>query len=303
MRRALALAGILVVAGLLGRDWLGITDLPVAELRARYGQDARYVEVMGAQVRVRESGTGEPLLALHGFATSAETWDGWRPVLDGRYRMIAVDVPPFGITGPLPGRAMNTETLRAFMDELVPALGLTRFHLAGSSLGGYLAWNYARRHPDRVQKLVLIDSVGYPQYLPLAVQMMRAPLLGDMANYFAPRPIVAANVREVYGDPERVTEATIQRCQDMRRREDARPAVTQLLRSAFAFDTDGVKEVRVPTLILWGAKDRWIPPAHAASFHRDISGSQVIMYDDLGHIPMEESPARTGTDVARFLGS
>ena len=197
---------------------------------------------------------------------------------------------------------MNAETLQAFMDALVDKLGLTRFSLAGNSLGGYVAWNYARRHPEKVDKLVLIDSAGYLREPPFAVRMMQAPLLRDLSEHFSPRPIVAASIRDVYGHPELVTDALIQRYQDLLRREGSRPAVTELI-SSLKFDGSGVKEVRVPTLILWGAKDRWIPPAHAGLFHRDIAGSRLIVYSDLGHVPMEEDPTRTADDAARFLGS
>ncbi len=302
LRFAVVLVAILFVVGFIGRDWLGIPDLPVDVLKARYGQGARTLEVMGAPVRVKESGEGEPLLLLHGFASSADTWDGWRARLGGQYRVIAIDLPPFAITGPLPGQIMRAQTLQAFMDMLVRQLGLTRFSLAGSSLGGYVAWNYARRHPEKVDKLVLIDSAAYPHKPPFAVWAMRMPVMRDLSAHFTPRPIVAASIRDVYGHPERVTDALIRRYQDLLRREGSRPAVTELM-SSLRFDGLGVKEVRVPTLILWGAKDRWIPPADATLFHRDIPGSRVILYSDLGHVPMEEDPARTAADVARFLAN
>ena len=302
LRLAVVLVSILIGTGFLGREWLGIPDIPVEVLKSRYGQGARYIEVMGVPVRVKESGEGAPLLLLHGFASSADTWDGWRARLGARYRVIAIDLPPFAITGPLPGRAMNPETLGAFMDALVAGLGLTRFSLAGNSLGGYIAWEYARRHPEKVDKLVLVDSAGYPHALPFAVRMMQAPLLRDISEHFSPRPIVAVSIEDVYGHPELVTDALIQRYQDQLRREGSRPAVTELM-SSLKFDGAGVDEVRVPTLILWGAKDRWIPPAHAGLFHRDIPGSRVILYSDLGHVPMEEDPTRTADDAARFLGS
>ena len=82
--------------------------------------------------------------------------------------------------------------------------------------------------------------------------------------------------------------------------EGSRKAVSALM-SSLHFDPEGIRLLHVPTLILWGARDRWIPPADAERFHKDISGSQLIMYPELGHIPMEEDPERTAADVARFL--
>lgn len=295
-----AVVAALVLAVWLGRDWLGIPDVPVAVLKEKYGQDARYVEVLGTQARIKESGVGEPLLLLHGFGASADTWDGWQRELQDRYHVIAVDVAPFALTGPLPGRTMDAEALQDFMDALVDRLGLTQFHLAGNSLGGYIAWNYARRHPDKVRKLVLVDSAGYPMPSPLPVRLMQMPVLGEMTSHFSPYLLVADSLRQVYGDPSLLTREQVQRYHEMMRREGTRPAVVDLVR-AVKRDGKGITEVKVPTLILWGSRDTWIPPEHAALFQRDIEGSQLIMYEGLGHIPMEEDPVRTANDVRRFL--
>ncbi|MGH8493784.1 MAG: alpha/beta fold hydrolase [Moraxellaceae bacterium] len=296
-----AVIAVAVVAGLfVGRDYFGITDIPAAELREKYGADAYFVDVLGTQVRVKESGRGETLLLLHGFAASADTWDGWRARLSPHFRVIAVDMAPFAVTGPLPDRTMSPAELQNFMDALVQRLGLSQFYLGGNSLGGYVSWNYALRHPDQVKKLILVDSAGYPMPAPLPVTLMKTPVLRDITAHFSPRFIVAQSVRDVYGHPENVTDAQIQRYHDMMRREGARPAVSDLV-SRLDFNAAGITELKVPTLILWGDKDKWIPPEHAASFHRDIAGSQLIMYEGLGHIPMEEDPARTSLDAARFL--
>lgn len=291
---------VLAIVLVLGRNYLGITDIPAAELQAKYGEGARYVEVLGAPVRVKEAGTGETLLLLHGFAASSDTWDGWMARLSPHYHVIAVDVAPFGVTGPLPGRTMSTAELQNFMDALVEKLGLESFYLGGNSLGGYISWNYALRHPEKVKKLILVDSAGYPMEAPLPVKLMRTPVLRDITAHFSPYFIVQQSVRDVYGHPENVTAAQVQRYHDMMRREGSRPAVSDLV-SSLDFNPAGLKQLKVPTLILWGARDKWIPPAHAALFQRDIAGSQLIMYEELGHIPMEEDPARTSLDAERFL--
>lgn len=291
---------LLLLGGFAGRDYLGIPDIPAEVLKARYGQDARYVDVLDTQVRIKESGQGEPLLLLHGFASSADTWDGWRRQLGNRYHVIAVDVTPFAITGPMPGRPVNPAELQVFLDVLVEKLQLQQFYLAGNSLGGYLSWNYALRHPEKVKKLILIDSAGYPHDKPLPVKMMETPVLRDIAAHLSPWPIVAASVRDVYGHPEKVTDAQIHLYADMMRREGSRSAVSELM-SSLRFEPESIRFLRVPTLIMWGARDRWIPPAHAERFHSDIPGSQLIMYPELGHIPMEEDPERTAADAARFL--
>ena len=303
MKKLAWTAGVLVVitaALFLGRDYLGITDIPAAELKAKYGSNDLYIDVLGAQVRVKEAGSGEPLLLLHGFAASSDTWDGWMARLSPHYRVISVDIPPFGVTGPLPGRHMSPAELQVFMDALVEKLGLSQFYLAGNSLGGFISWNYALRHPEKVKKLVLVDAAGYPMEAPLPVKLMKAPVLRDITAHLSPYFIVRQSVLDVYGHPELVTDAQVQRYQDMMRREGSRPAVSDLM-AALVFDPEPIKGIQVPTLILWGARDKWIPVVHAENFHKDIAGSQLVIYDELGHVPMEEDPARTSLDVARFL--
>jgi len=296
-------AFIAVLLGIfLGRNYLGVTDIPVAELKAKYGQDSRYIEVLGTDVRIKESGRGEPLLLLHGFESSADTWDGWRGYLGKHYHVIAVDIPPFAITGPLSGRRMSPVELQNFMDALVATLGLKRFYLGGNSLGGYISWRYALRHPESVKKLVLVDSDGYPDSQPFSIRMMQMPIVRGITAHFSPYSLVASGVRSAYGNGADVTVMQIQRYHDMMRREDSRAAVADLV-SGLTFDGQGIKDLKMPTLILWGGKDRWISPSYAELFHRDIRGSQLVMFDELGHIPMEEDPARTALAVARFLQS
>lgn len=282
------------------KDFLGLGDIPAQTLKARYGQDAGFIEVLGTEVRIKESGQGEPLLLLHGFSASADTWDGWRAQLSDKFRVIAIDVPPFAITGPLPHAKTTPKAVVHFIHAVTEKLGLSHFHLAGNSLGGYLAWNYALHYPTRVKKLILIDSVGYNHKAPLPVKLLRARGLRHFARHLTPLPLVSANVQSVYGDPAKVPLASIRRYQELLRREGTRAAIADMMRGIY-MDSPDIKYIRTPTLIMWGVKDTWIPPKHGYSFQRDIPHSKLIRYDDLGHIPMEEDPERTAADARRFL--
>lgn len=282
------------------KDYLGFGDIPAATLMTRYGHDAQFITVKNTVVRIKESGQGEPLLLLHGFSASADTWDGWRAELSDKYRVIAIDVPPFAITGPLPQGKTTTDAVVHFINDVANHLGLTRFYLAGNSLGGFLAWNYALHYPTKVKKLILVDSVGYYHRAPLPVILYRTKGLRHLVNKVAPRLFIEQNIRSVYGDASRVNPDSIQRYQDLLRRDGTRAAIADIMRGIYV-DSTAVKQIRTPTLILWGAKDRWIPPAHGRRFQQDIPNSTLISYDDLGHIPMEEDPQRTAADVRHFL--
>lgn len=282
------------------KDFLGLGDIPPEVLKARYSADSHFITVMDTVVRVKESGHGEPLLLLHGFSASADTWDGWRAELSDQYRVIAIDVPPFAVTGPLKHGPTTTNAVVHFINAVAEKLGLNHFYLAGNSLGGFLAWNYTLHYPIKVKKLILVDSVGYYHRAPLPVVLMRTRGLRYLAAKVSPRPLIEHSIRSVYGDSRRLNADSITRYQDLLRRDGTRMAIADIMRGIYA-DSNEIKHIRTPTLILWGAKDSWIPPKHGYRFQQDIPNSTLISYDDLGHIPMEEDPRRTAADVRHFL--
>jgi pimeloyl-ACP methyl ester carboxylesterase len=114
---------------------------------------------------------------------------------------------------------------------------------------------------------------------------------------------VAASVRSVYGQPDRVNSALIDRYFELTLREGNRRALAQRLRQFRPGENAStIRDLKLPTLILWGGRDRLIPPDNARRFAADISGSELVMFDQLGHVPHEEDPAATLVPVRRFLG-
>ena len=160
-------------------------------------------------------------------------------------------------------------------------------------------------HPERVDRLILIDAAGYPfqsQSVPLAFRIARTPVLNRLMRDVLPRSVVERSLRDVYGDPSRVTPDLVDRYFDLATRAGNRAALV----ARFDQTTPGslaerVPEIQVPTLILWGGKDRLIPLENGARFARDIPGSQLVVFDTLGHVPHEEDPARTVAAVLSFL--
>ena len=117
-----------------------------------------------------------------------------------------------------------------------------------------------------------------------------------------PRSMIESSVRNVYGDPSKVTQELIDRYHDLTLRAGNRGALVERFRQSPSGEfTAQISQVRQPTLILWGGQDRLIPPDNAAKFGRDIAGSRVVMFDALGHVPHEEDPAATVAAVQRFL--
>jgi pimeloyl-ACP methyl ester carboxylesterase len=119
-----------------------------------------------------------------------------------------------------------------------------------------------------------------------------------------PRGLIEASLRSVYGDPAKVTPQLVDLYFDMTRREGNRQALVQRFeQSDFGGHASRIATLKLPTLILWGGRDRLIPPDNAEHFHRDIAGSRLVVFDDLGHVPQEEDPERSAAALDDFLGN
>ncbi|MGE8166527.1 alpha/beta fold hydrolase [Paraburkholderia sp. NPDC080076] len=290
---------------------LGITSVPRDELRRRYTQSgSRFVKIMGADVHYVDEGSGELIVMIHGFASSLHTWNRVADELRREYRVIRLDLPPFGVTGPLRSgsgeiETMNLSTYRRFIDTFLQALGISRATFIGNSLGGLIAWDYAVRHREAVERLVLIDSAGFPMKLPIYIALFNSALVRVSSPWLLPEVIVKSAVRNVYGDPRKIDAVTLRRYVEFFHGEDTRTAIGKMVPTLDFkdVDTDVLKTLDVPALVLWGAKDRWIPTAHAAEFASRIPGAKSVMYPGLGHIPMEEAPERVMADLRAFLGT
>ncbi|MDF3074312.1 MAG: alpha/beta hydrolase family protein [Alphaproteobacteria bacterium] len=280
-------------------------DIPVDELKPRYATaPSRFVELDGLAVHYRDQGPrGAPaLLLLHGSAASLHTWEGWARNLGGDFRVVSVDLPAHGLTGPWPNDGdYSLDAYARFVDRFADKIGLQRFALAGNSMGGTIAWTYAGRYPQRVEKLILLDAAGYPH---LDAQrffgLARLPGSEFLLRWFAPRFVVALTLRSVYADPAKVDDALIDRYRDLVLRAGNRAATMARL-EAFKPDLALLAKLDMPVLVMWGGKDRIVLPADAFRFHNDIKNATLKIYSDLGHVPMEEDPERSANDVRKFL--
>jgi pimeloyl-ACP methyl ester carboxylesterase len=307
---------LLLVAGAVFFAVLGIAltwapDIPVDELKARWAQPpSTFIEVAGMQVHLRDEGPRTdpvPIVLLHGTSASLHTWEGWAQALKDKRRVIRMDLPGFALTGPnrQDDYAIDTYVLfvRAFLDKL----GLERVVLGGNSLGGQIAWATAAKMPERVERLILVDASGYPpesvkdQQVPIGFRIMRIPGLRLLAEHTLPRGVIESSVRNVYGDPSKVTPELIDLYADMTRREGNRHALARRIEQGYTGDVAQLAKIKAPTLILWGSKDRLVPPEWGQRFAHDIPNAKLVMLEGLGHVPQEEDPARSVAEVRRFL--
>lgn len=313
MRRVMrVLLGVLLVLGLSVAGFIGLNwapDRPVEELQARWAPaPSQFIELMGMQVHLRDEGPrddAEPLLLLHGTSASLHTWEGWVADLKRTRRVISVDLPGFGLTGPFPDGDYRIAHYTAFLDALLERLKLPPVVVAGNSFGGQLAWELAVARPARVSRLILVDAAGYPRQsssVPIGFRLAQVPAMAPLMARLLPRRMIESSVQNVYGDPTRVTDELVERYYQLTLRAGNRQALVQRFQQAPAGDSQAlIRQVRQPTLILWGGRDGLIAPANAERFKADIAGSRLVIFEQLGHVPQEEDPALTLPVVQGFL--
>jgi pimeloyl-ACP methyl ester carboxylesterase len=298
---------VFLVAGVIA-TWA--PDKPVSVLAVRWAQPpSQFLEVEGMQVHLRDEGPRDdpmPIVLLHGTSASLHTWDGWAKSLSNQRRVIRFDLPAFGLSGPNPTNDYSIAAYVRFVGAVADKLGVKQFVLVGNSLGGQIAWATALALPQRVSKLVLVDAAGYPfqsASIPIGFRIARMPALRGLMEHVLPRGVVASSVKNVYGDPSKVTPELVDRYYDLTLRTGNRKALAYRLDQQMSGAEAHIKELKLPTLILWGAKDHLIPLDNAKRFATDIKGSKLVVFDALGHVPHEEDAQKTVEVFKAFLAS
>ena len=306
--------GVLLMLTALAVTLAHAPDRSVDSLVTRWAPPpSDFMYVKGQFVHFRDEGPKNdpsPLVLIHGTASSLHTWQGWVGDLRARKRVISFDLPGFGLTGPFTGQYAaddyRADNLARFTLDFLDALRVQRFAIGGNSLGGEVAWRVAAMAPARVDRLILVDATGYafvPEHIPVGFQLARVAGLNRLGEFLTPRSVVEDSVRDVYGDPSRVTGALVDRYFEMMMRDGNRHALN-LRMEVIASDLapERIRTLKLPTLILWGGKDRLVPPVNAQHFHADIAGSQLVVLPALGHVPQEEDASQSVAPVRAFLG-
>jgi pimeloyl-ACP methyl ester carboxylesterase len=406
LRNAFLFIGVIVLMLLLTIAALMRPDIPLERLIPDYtDHTSRFLEIDGMQVHIRDEGEGPALLLVHGTFASLHTWDGWTQALSDSFRVVRLDLPGFGLTGPHPDNDYSTRATMYLVESLRQELGIDSWSVAGNSLGGRVALDYARYFPERTERVILLNAAaGYvpppaasaelgaassssqqtgtsesntpetqtpsenelgaasstsqqtgtsesntpetqtssenelgaassisqqtgafernnpdapapvvtaeePSRRPLALRMLDKPRVRNILAVATPKAVISRSLNEVYAVEERVSEETVQRYYDMLRREGNR--------QSFLTRNEGPRrdvsvlpelpesrrlgELNLPVLIIWGEQDSWIRVSLGRRLHQAMPGSHLIVYEDAGHVPMEELPEQSASDARRFL--
>ncbi len=306
-RYILGILAILIVGVLLNVRM----DIPVEILSKEYANEYSYfMDIDGTQIHYRDEGQGDPLVLIHGWSASLHTWDVWVEELKDDFRIIRLDLPGFGLTGPAGVDQYTQDFYIDVVDKLLTELEIEETYMGGNSLGGGITWGFAHRYPDRVKKIILVNAAGYPSEGPSEgvsiFSLASFPGVQSIVRYVTPEFAIRFFVNQVYGDTDKVTDEVVRRYHQLVLREGNREVMFRVLgERGDSMDVSKVPEylskIEAPALIMWGDLDSWIPLENAYSFDEDLPNSSLIVYEGAGHIVMEEIPHETARDARTFL--
>ena len=284
------------------------SDIPVAQLKAKYLKpNSAFVDIDGVSVHYIIEGRSDdslPIVFIHGTSASLHTWDTLSSLLKTNKKIIRFDLPAFGLTGPNRLNQYDFNFYNQFIDEFLLKLNVTQCIVAGNSLGGSIAWNYAIASPDKVKQLILLDASGYPkkdEKGSLGFKLAAIPVLNQALKHISPISLIRKSLEDAFYNKALVTEKMVHQYHDMLLRAGNRAAVLELFQHPMKPDATKIKTITQPTLIIWGKEDQLISYKNAALFNQDIQDSRVLVLDKVGHIPMEEAPNQVATAILKFI--
>ena len=284
---------------------LWVPDLGFGELQKRYGSTPEnVVSIESMRIHYKDTGPKDApvLLLLHGFGSSLQTWDVWAEKLDKKYRVIRLDLPGFGLTGPSPSddysELNDLNTLTRFVDSL----GITDLSVVGHSMGGKIAWTFAAAHAERVKALVLMAPDGFPQPEAIGTKPYAMPAIMGVMKFSLPKYFVRKSIEPAFVDVNELDDQLVNRYHDMLRAPGVRAAI--LARANQTIYTDPVprlKKIKAPTLLIWGEEDKMIPSSNATSYAGVLENSETVLIPKLGHLLHEEHAEIGLAKVTEFL--
>lgn len=312
MKRAIKwilIGGLVLIFGAIVAFWTPDTD--ATAMRTKYGgATSQFVDLgEGLRIHLRDEGPRDApaLILLHGSNSFLQTWDAWANDLKTSYRVVRFDFPGHGLTGANAAAGYSHVAYAKIVDRVAAKLGIRRFVIVGNSMGGNVAWTYAHQHPEKLSGLVLVDASGQPepeaQDLPIGFRISRTPVLRDVMRHITPRSMIEEGLRKSVANADVVTTENVDRYWELLRYPGNREATLDRFTTPRDPALGGPLKLPVPTLIMWGAEDKLIPVSSASWFKRQIPDAATIIYPNVGHLMMEEIPAKSSADLSKWLAS
>lgn len=265
-------------------------------------KDASFLEIEGTRVRYTDQGEGPPVVLLHGFASSLETWLTVAPILEKKHRVITLDLKGFGWTD-RPDGDYSPATQARLVWGLLDARGVEQTAVVAHSWGSSVALSMALSQPQRVSQIALYDAWVYEEQLPTFFLWSRSPGVGEalFGMFYKERP--DEKMARAFFDQRYVTHALVQ---DVERALDRPGTVAAALAAVrgqrFAEVQKRYRTIQQPTLLLWGRDDEVTTLPFGERLSLDLPHARLVVYPRCGHFPMIEAASSSTSELASFLG-
>ena len=286
--------------------YLWTPDKSKSELEKIYSSPKNaYVNALGVNIHYQDTGPSKnpiPILFLHGFGASLQTWDTWSQSLSNEYRVISVDLPGFGLTGEDPSGIYTDERSVEVLEAFLKALQISKVVLVGNSMGGKFAWQFTARYPNQVAKLVLISPDGYASPGIEYGKKTEIPAIAQLYRYFFSKTFLAMNLEPAYANPKTLNDDLVNRYYDLMLAPGVRGAILARMQQTVLKDpVPSLTNIQVPTLLIWGEKDAFIPISNSNDYLKVMPNVKRVSLPNIGHLPQEEQPTIGLAALKEFL--
>ncbi len=308
---------LLILAGLMGvlvsGDWARAQLPPMPP--------EKVVEILGQHIHYHEAGEGENIILLHGLGAAADIWAANIPALSPHYHVVVPDQLGFG-NSDKPPIEYKIQTWVEFLDLFMQALSIPKATIVGNSLGGWIAVDFARQHPEKVDRLVLADAAGWrPVKMPppMARSLNDASIAGirqvvEMMLFerrAIPIDLNPGSLQEtrkmlefIVSDQQLITDRMVE--QEFQRHLKIGDGYTieRFLAGSLVedqFENEKLHHLTLPTLIVWGRDDRLFSADEARSYGKAIHGSKLVIIEQCGHLPQLEKSADFNKALLEYL--
>ena len=270
----------------------------------------KQVTVEGITISYFEKGKGNPIVLVHGIPTSSFLWRDMIEELSPHGRVIALDLPGFGFSDPPHDGNYGISNYARLLERFLEALSIEQATLVCHDLGGPISLTYALRHPDKYDRLIILDTFLHRDLPPWPLSMRMAKIwpIGEIFMWLGGKSIIRAGLEEGVIDKSRISDGVVKRYY----MPDGNPdklnrSMLGTLRIDYMEDLEfiekNLKTIQKPTLILWGEKDIYLPISLGNRIHKNITGSQMERIPNCGHFIPEDQPELATKIIVAFLNN
>jgi len=274
----------------------------------------RMVDVGGTNTRYWVEGAGSAVVLIHGLSNSIEHWLLNIDALAAEHTVYALDLVGHGRTDKPLSRSYDLSNLARFVLDFMDAVAIERADLIGHSLGGGVALTIAETSPERVHRLVLVDTVGLAADLGIVLRLVSVPGVGEALTRIVLQGDFQKQLkrqRAIWPDCHVVPDEMIRLRYEATRWEDIRKTYFKALRASINLRgmrrtalqpiVQGLRSLNLPVLVVWGAQDDLVPARHAQILQNEVAKARVEIFEDAGHDPMVVNPERFNHVTMQFL--